>query len=143
VGLGAGWILKPAGTGSPTAAAAIGGVDASAGFDAGDREADESIAVLAFADLSPEGDQGYFADGIAEEILNALVRIEGLRVAGRTSSFHFKGRNEDLRTIGATLGVATSSRGPCGSRQTGCASPRSSSAATTASTSGRRRTTAT
>jgi TolB-like protein len=106
VGLGAGWILKPAGTGSPTAAAAIGGVDASAGFDAGDREADESIAVLAFADLSPEGDQGYFADGIAEEILNALVRIEGLRVAGRTSSFHFKGRNEDLRTIGATLGVA-------------------------------------
>jgi TolB-like protein len=103
VGLGAGWILKPGGAGSP---AAIGGVVASAGSDAGDRAADESIAVLAFADLSPEGDQGYFADGIAEEILNALVRIEGLRVAGRTSSFHFKGRNEDLRSIGATLGVA-------------------------------------
>jgi TolB-like protein/tetratricopeptide (TPR) repeat protein len=66
----------------------------------------QSIAVLAFADLSPDRDQEYFGDGIAEEILNALVRIPGLRVAGRTSSFHFKGRNEDLRTIGATLGVA-------------------------------------
>lgn len=66
----------------------------------------QSIAVLAFADLSPGHDQEYFGDGIAEEILNALVRLPGLRVAGRTSAFHFKGRNEDLRTIGATLGVA-------------------------------------
>jgi TolB-like protein len=66
----------------------------------------QSIAVLAFVDLSPDRDQEYFGDGIAEEILNALVRLPGLRVAGRTSSFHFKGRNEDLRTIGATLGVA-------------------------------------
>jgi len=66
----------------------------------------QSIAVLAFADLSPDGDQEYFGDGIAEEILNALVRVPGLRVAGRTSAFHFKGRNEDLRSIGATLGVA-------------------------------------
>ena len=47
-----------------------------------------------------------FGDGIAEEILNGLARVPGLRVAGRTSSFHFKGRNEDLRSIGATLGVA-------------------------------------
>lgn len=66
----------------------------------------QSIAVLAFADLSPDGDQEYFGDGIAEEILNALVGLPGLRVAGRTSAFHFKGRNEDLRSIGATLGVA-------------------------------------
>jgi TolB-like protein len=66
----------------------------------------QSIAVLAFADLSPDRDQEYFGDGIAEEILNALVRLPGLRVAGRTSSFHFKGRNEDLRSIGAALGVA-------------------------------------
>ncbi|NGX15815.1 hypothetical protein [Wenzhouxiangella sp. XN24] len=66
----------------------------------------QSIAVLAFADLSPDGDQEYFGDGIAEEILNALVRVPGLRVAGRTSAFYFKGRNEDLRNIGATLGVA-------------------------------------
>ena len=64
-----------------------------------------SIAVLAFADLSPGKDQEYFSDGIAEEILNALARVRGLKVAGRTSSFHFKGRNEDLHAIGAALGV--------------------------------------
>jgi TolB-like protein/tetratricopeptide (TPR) repeat protein len=62
--------------------------------------------VLAFADLSPTKDQEYFSDGIAEEILNALARVKGLKVAGRTSSFHFKGRNDDLHAIGATLGVA-------------------------------------
>lgn len=67
---------------------------------------DQSIAVLPFADLSPAGDQEYFADGIAEELLNALARVEGLRVAGRTSSFHYRGRDEDLRSIGETLGVA-------------------------------------
>jgi TolB-like protein/Flp pilus assembly protein TadD len=64
-----------------------------------------SIAVLSFADLSPTRDQEYFSDGIAEEILNALARVKGLKVAGRTSSFHFKGRNEDLHAIGAALGV--------------------------------------
>jgi TolB-like protein/tetratricopeptide (TPR) repeat protein len=64
-----------------------------------------SIAVLPFVDLSPNGDQEYFADGISEEILNVLVPIEGLKVAGRTSSFSFKGRNEDLREIGAALNV--------------------------------------
>ena len=68
-------------------------------------EGPPSIAVLAFADLSPTKDQEYFSDGIAEEILNALARVKGLRVAGRTSSFHFKGRNEDLHAIGAALGV--------------------------------------
>ena len=51
-----------------------------------------SIAVLPFADLSPEGDQGYFSDGIAEEILNMLVRIDGLKVASRTTSWGFKGQ---------------------------------------------------
>ncbi len=65
-----------------------------------------SIAVLAFADLSPAKDQEYFSDGIAEEVLNALARVKGLKVAGRTSSFYFKGKNESLRTIGETLGVA-------------------------------------
>ena len=64
-----------------------------------------SIAVLPFVDLSPNGDQEYFADGISEEILNVLVPIKGLKVAGRTSSFSFKGRNEDLREIGAALNV--------------------------------------
>ena len=53
---------------------------------------DASIAVLPFADLSPGGDQEYFADGMSEEILNALVRVRGLEVASRTSSFGFKGQ---------------------------------------------------
>ncbi len=57
--------------------------------------ADKSIAVLAFADLSPEGDQEYFSDGIAEALLNVLAKIPGLRVAARTSSFQFKGENRD------------------------------------------------
>jgi TolB-like protein len=66
----------------------------------------KSIAVLAFTDLSPGHDQEYFSDGIAEEILNALAQVKDLKVAGRSSSFHYKGRNEDLRTIGKALGVA-------------------------------------
>jgi TolB-like protein/Tfp pilus assembly protein PilF len=65
----------------------------------------KSIAVLAFADLSQTRDQEYFSDGVAEEILNALAKVEDLKVAGRTSSFYFKGRNEPLATIGDTLGV--------------------------------------
>jgi TolB-like protein len=67
----------------------------------------KSIAVLPFTDLSPGHDQEYFSDGMAEEILNALAQVRDLKVAGRTSSFHFKGMNEDLRTIGKTLGVAS------------------------------------
>jgi TolB-like protein/Flp pilus assembly protein TadD len=66
----------------------------------------KSIAVLPFTDLSPTHDQEYFSDGMAEELLNALAKLEDLKVAGRTSSFSFKGRNEDLRTIGKALGVA-------------------------------------
>ena len=66
----------------------------------------KSIAVLAFSDLSPAHDQGYFSDGMAEEILNALTQIRDLKVTGRTSSFYYKNRNEDLRTIGKALGVA-------------------------------------
>jgi TolB-like protein/Tfp pilus assembly protein PilF len=65
-----------------------------------------SIAVLAFADMSADGKSEYLGDGIAEEILNALAKVDGLKVAGRTSSFHYKGRNEDLREIGKALGVA-------------------------------------
>jgi TolB-like protein/Tfp pilus assembly protein PilF len=66
----------------------------------------KSIAVLAFADLSQTKDQEYFSDGVAEEILNALAKINDLKVAGRTSSFYFKGRNETIKAIGSTLGVA-------------------------------------
>jgi eukaryotic-like serine/threonine-protein kinase len=65
-----------------------------------------SIAVLPFADLSPGKDQEYFSDGLAEELLNSLVKIQGLHVAARTSSFQFKGKNEDLRVIGQKLNVA-------------------------------------
>lgn len=65
-----------------------------------------SIAVLPFVDMSAQKDQEYFSDGVAEEILNALSQVDGLRVIGRTSSFSFKGRNEDLRGIGEKLGVA-------------------------------------
>ena len=68
-------------------------------------EKEKSIAVLPFVDMSPEGDQAYFADGISEEILNVLVKTHSLKVAGRTSSFQFRGRNEDLRVIGEQLGV--------------------------------------
>jgi len=64
-----------------------------------------SIAVLPFVDMSPEGDQEYFGDGIAEELLNELTRLEGLRVAGRTSSFSFKGGDQDIRVIGESLNV--------------------------------------
>lgn len=65
-----------------------------------------SIAVLPFADMSAGGDQGYFSDGIAEEILDNLAQVDGLRVIGRTSSFSFKSKGEDLRAIGEKLGVA-------------------------------------
>jgi len=64
-----------------------------------------SVAVLPFADMSPAHDQEYFCDGIAEEIINALTQLEGLRVAARTSSFAFKGKPEDVREIGRRLGI--------------------------------------
>ena len=70
-------------------------------------EMDEnSIAVLAFDDLSPEGDQAYFAKGLSEELLNVLAQVSDLKVAGRTSSFAFQGQNKDLREIGELLNVA-------------------------------------
>ncbi len=65
-----------------------------------------SIAVLPFADMSSAQDQEYFGDGMAEEILNTLVKIRDLRVAGRTSAFAYKDENKDLREIGSELGVA-------------------------------------
>lgn len=64
-----------------------------------------SVAVLAFSDMSAEKDQEYFCDGIAEEIINNLSRVRGLHVTARTSSFAFKGKVDDIRTIGASLGV--------------------------------------
>ena len=70
-----------------------------------DEGAERSIAVLPFEDFSPDGDNEYFSDGIAEELLNTLVGVEGLRVAARTSSFAFKNRNEDVRSIAEKLNV--------------------------------------
>jgi adenylate cyclase len=70
-----------------------------------DRQAIHSLAVLPFADLSAERDQEHFGDGVAEEILNALTKIGGLRVPARTSSFAFRGLSFDARDIGARLGV--------------------------------------
>ncbi len=67
----------------------------------------KSIAVLAFTNMSSDKDQDYFCDGIAEDILNNLVYIEGLKVVSRTSSFAFKGKNIDIREIGKKLGVNT------------------------------------
>ena len=67
--------------------------------------ADPSIAVLPFADMSPEQDQGYFSDGISEELLNVLVKVEGLKVASRTSSFTYKGSNLSLAEIADELRV--------------------------------------
>jgi len=66
----------------------------------------DSIAVLPFANLSADPENEFFGDGLAEEILNALVGVDGLRVAARTSSFEYKGQNLDVRRIGAALGVA-------------------------------------
>ena len=87
-------------------AAAVTAPVSTAAAPAGPQLGRESIAVLPFADLSPQKDQEYFSDGMAEEILNALAQVKGLKVAGRTSSFQYKGRNEDLRAIGRELGVA-------------------------------------
>jgi adenylate cyclase len=67
---------------------------------------EKSVAVLPFTDMSEKHDQEYFGDGMAEEILDLLAKIPGLTVIGRTSSFQFKGKNEDLRTIGAKLNAA-------------------------------------
>jgi len=66
---------------------------------------EKSIAVLAFENMSGDPDQEYFSDGISEEILNSLANIDELKVAGRTSAFSFKGKNEDIRTIGNKLNV--------------------------------------
>jgi len=64
-----------------------------------------SIAVMPFEDLSAERDQEFFADGLAEEVLGALARVQGLRVVSRTSAFSFKGGRCDIATIAAKLGV--------------------------------------
>jgi len=96
IGLGAGWFLRPVpAPGTP-------GTDSIVVATADDR----SVAVLPFADFSPGGDQEWFSDGLAEEILNALARLPDLRVASRTGSFQFRGHAGDFRAIADSLGVA-------------------------------------
>jgi TolB-like protein/Tfp pilus assembly protein PilF len=68
--------------------------------------AGKSVAVLPFVNMSTEKDGDAFADGLSEEVINGLAQIPDLKVAGRTSAFYFKGRNDDLRIIGQKLGVA-------------------------------------
>ena len=67
---------------------------------------DPSIAVLPFANMSPDSENEYFGDGMAEEIIIALAQVPGLRVAARTSAFAFKGKNHDLRAVGEQLNVS-------------------------------------
>ncbi|MBA3961798.1 MAG: tetratricopeptide repeat protein [Chthoniobacterales bacterium] len=64
-----------------------------------------SVAVLPFADASPAKDQEYFSDGITEQIINSIAKVRGLFVVGRTSSFAFKGKNQDVRLVGRSLNV--------------------------------------
>lgn len=64
-----------------------------------------SIAVLPFVNMSGDEDNEYFSDGLSEELLNALAKVNEMKVAGRTSSFKFKGKNEDLKIVGEQLGV--------------------------------------
>jgi serine/threonine protein kinase/tetratricopeptide (TPR) repeat protein len=67
----------------------------------------KSIAVLPFVNMSADPENEYFTDGVAEEIINALTKIQALRVASRTSSFAFKGKNQDIRKVGEQLNVTT------------------------------------
>ena len=85
--------------GAGTADAALG--------TAGGRTSYDSIAVLPFVNMSNDPDQAYLSDGLAEELLNLLARINGLKVAARTSSFAFRGEEQDIRKIGDTLKVST------------------------------------
>jgi adenylate cyclase len=70
-------------------------------------QASKSIAVLPFVDMSESGNQEYFSDGLSEELLNVLAKIPDLKVSGRTSSFAYKGKNQDIRMIGQALNVNT------------------------------------
>jgi len=85
----------PAGTSTPP------------GMPSGSGGGGKSIAVLPFVNMSADAENEYFSDGIAEEIINALSKVQALQVAARTSSFAFKGKNEDIGSIGRKLKVAT------------------------------------
>jgi len=94
-------LLLGAGPGPAPAAAAVPPASRPAAADS------RSIAVLPFVNLSRDEENEYFADGLAEELLNVIAKIRGLRVAARTSSFSFKGKDADIQAIAARLNVAT------------------------------------
>jgi len=71
------------------------------------RPAERSIAVLPFANMSTDPENEYFSDGLSEDLINALTKVQALRVASRTSAFAFKGKNLDIRKIGKQLTVGT------------------------------------
>ena len=91
---------------TPQAADASPPAAASAPHPASSAVAGPSIAVLPFVDMSASRDNEYFSDGLTEELLNSLAKIRSLKVAGRTSSFAYKGKDLDLRVIAQALGVA-------------------------------------
>ncbi len=90
------FMMSPATTAQPASSAGISAPTST----------EKSIAVLPFVNMSSDPEQEYFSDGISEEILNSLSRVKELEVAGRTSSFAFKGKNQDLRQIAEALGVS-------------------------------------
>lgn len=94
VGLGAGWFLRPTISPAPPPAGPTA-----------DAAAERSIAVLPFVNMSDDAANEFFADGIAEELLNVLVRVDGIGVASRTSSFAYKGRELGASAIASELGV--------------------------------------
>ena len=92
--------LKPSGVSTPPGATRVSS-------SVPPPSASKSIAVLPFVNMSADPENEYFTDGIAEEIINALSKVQALRVASRTSSFAFKGKNQDIRQVGEQLNVGT------------------------------------
>jgi len=100
-------IHGPAQTGSPPSAAIPASSSLPPDSTAGDPlPPPHSVAVLPFLDMSEKKDQEYFSDGLTEELIDRLARVVHLKVIARTSSFQFKGKSEDVRSIAAKLGVA-------------------------------------
>jgi TolB-like protein len=90
----------------PVAQPTVDTVDVATNAVTVEKVSDKSIAVLPFVSMTASQEDEFFADGLSEELLNVLAKIDGLKVAGRTSAFYYKGKNEDLRTIADSLGVA-------------------------------------
>ena len=86
---------------------ALAGIGQQEGTSKSKEAAKASVAVLSFVNMSSDQENEYFSDGLAEELINALCKVDGLQVASRTSSFSFKGTNQDIREIGRRLNVRT------------------------------------